>query len=648
MKRLALLAALLGAAAVQAAPQPAAIFADGMVLQRDQPIRVWGRAEPGEAITLHFAGATAHAQAGADGRFSATLPARPAGGPFELQLQGKTTVTLKDVLLGDVWLASGQSNMEWELRLAANGDREVAAANFPLIRERHVAHRTSLRLEDDLAPAPWRPALPPHAASFSAVAYFFAREVHRATGVPIGIVHSSWGGTHVETWTSASGHAYDPELAALVRRLPHDPASFGVMRRERFWAIARAWQGDGAPAPADAALTAAPAFDDSAWKTLDAPRNWEEQGLDGFDGIVWARRAVELTPAQAAGAAELQLGAIDDCDETFVNGQRLGGNCQWDEARRYTLPAGLLKPGRNVIAVRITDTGGGGGFHGDAARLQLVTAAGTLPLAGPWRARVQAPLESSGPAPNDMPTLLYNGMVHPLRGLGLRGVIWYQGESNVGRAARYQQAFPALIQDWRRVFGQPALPFYFVQLASFLPLANNTLAGSPWAELREAQRLTALHVPHTGMAVAIDIGEADDIHPRNKQDVGRRLALQALAGVYGQAVHPHGPRFVKTEQRGAQIAVEFDAPQGLQARGGGPLRGFAVAQGDGPFHPAQARIVGTRVVLESAAVAQPDVVRYGWFDNASEANLVGGDGLPASPFRTDARTLLTAKGRFVP
>ncbi|MBL8308037.1 MAG: hypothetical protein JNM33_15200, partial [Rubrivivax sp.] len=218
MKRVLLLAAWAAVLGAQAAPKPAAIFADGMVLQRDQPVRVWGRAEPGEAVEVSLAGASAKTQADAEGRFSATLPARPAGGPHELQLRGSSTVTLRDIYLGDVWLASGQSNMEWALRLAANGEREVAAANFPLIRERHVAHRASLRLEDDLAPAPWRPALPQHAGTFSAVAYFFARDVHRATGVPIGIVHSSWGGTHVETWTSAAGHAHDPELAALVRR----------------------------------------------------------------------------------------------------------------------------------------------------------------------------------------------------------------------------------------------------------------------------------------------------------------------------------------------------------------------------------------------------------------------------------------------
>lgn len=640
------LALALSGLGASAAPQLAAIFGDGMVLQREQPLTLWGRAEPGEALQIDLAGRRARATAGPDGRFRVTLRAAPAGGPHELRVRGRGEQVLRDVWLGDVWLASGQSNMEWSVKDAADAAREIAAADWPQIRHIKVARQASLRPESDIKPAAWSAARPVAVGAFSAVGYYFAREIHRATGVPIGIVNASWGGTHIETWTSPRAAAADPDLAPLLRRMPTDAAAFAAEHRRRQWAIVQQWQQTPAPETRTDAQWADPALDDAAWRTLQVPQVWEEQGLDGFDGHVWYRHSIELSAEQAAGAAELQLGAVDDCDETWLNGQRIGGLCEWDQPRRHAVPAGLLRPGRNVIAVKVTDGLGAGGFHGDAARVRLLTATGELPLAGVWKARVAAPIERAEALANDLPTLAFNGMLQPLQGLGLRGVIWYQGESNVERAARYGAAFRGLISDWRRHFERPQLPFHFVQLASFRPLAENTLAGSRWAELRDAQR-QALSLPHTGMAVALDIGDADDIHPRNKQEAGRRLALLALRDAYGKTVVDRGPRLRSAVPRGDHLELSFQAPHGLAVRGGGTLQGFAVAEGDGPFHAAEAQLVGSLVRLRSAAVPRPTVARYGWFDNAGMANLTGRDGLPAEPFRTDRRPGLTDGQRFV-
>ena len=368
-----------------------------------------------------------------------------------------------------------------------------------------------------------------------------------------------------------------------------------------------------------------------------------QQGLAGFDGDVWFRRTVDLTEAQAAGGATLHLCMIDDCGEAFVNGARVGGVCGWNVLRHHAVPPGVLRAGRNQIAVRVTDTGGDDGFYGDPAALQLETPAGKLPLAGRWKARVASVLSKTEPTANDAPTLLFNGMVQPLLPMAVRGVLWYQGESNVPRAAGYAAAFQGLITDWRAQWGQPNMPIYFVQLASFLPLERNTLAGSAWAELRDAQR-QALALPYTGMVVATDLGDEHDIHPKNKQAIGDRLARLALHGVHGKPVVASGPVWRAMRVRGRQIELTFSHQHtGLAARGehglaaadGSPLSGFAIADASGRFVPALAQLQGGRVVVSSPAVAQPVAVRYGWVDNPSLANLVNAAGLPASPFRTD-------------
>lgn len=645
---LALVLVLLApAGAAHAELRLAGLFSDHMVLQRGQPLRIWGWAAPGEAVLLSLAGRQARAHADARGRWQARLPALPAGGPYELRLRGRSeALRIDDVLIGEVWLAAGQSNMEWALA-DSDGGAAAAAADDPLLRHAKVPHQLALQPREDGAALRWQLATPQQAPGFSAVAYHHARRLRRELGVPVGIINVSWGGSPLEAWMSPQMLAAQPELRALLKELPASQQAFAARYRERQLARVRRWQGgdDGADA---AANWASPDLDESRWNSLNAPGLWESQGLEGFDGQLWVRKTVMLSAAQAARAASLSLAMVDDCDESFVNGQRLGGACGWNQARRYALPAGLLREGANVIAVRVIDHGGGGGLHGEAADLALQLGDERLPLAGAWRARIEAPLLKNEPDYADLPGLIYNAMLHPLLGYGLRGWLWYQGESNVERAAQYERSFPLFIDALRRSWGLGDLPFLFVQLAAYLPLERNSLQGSYWAELREAQRQTQLRLPATGMVVATDIGDAIDIHPRNKRAVGERLAALALQQAYGRRqIAAQGPRLRSWRRQGAQASLRFDSGGGaLRSRDGAPLQGFAVAAANRVFVPAQARIEGRCVVLRHPQGLSIEAVRYAWVDNPAQANLVNAAGLPASPLRTDRWPRLSEDARY--
>ena len=623
----------------------ARIFGDHMVLQRDQPIRVWGWARPGEKVRVEFRGQSVQAVADAQGRWLASLESEPAGGPYELTIRGENSITLRDVLVGEVWVGSGQSNMEWSVKDSSNAVQELAQSDFPLIRHFKAPKTIAFTPAEDIGEAVWKVSGPGNTGEFSAAGYFFARKIHQELGVPVGIINTSWGGTHIETWISAKTLGAQPDFD--LSSMPADAAGFAARYRERMKALISAWQTGGLDAEGLSEAWKEPDFNDGAWSVLRAPKLWEEQGLDDLDGVVWYRRAIELTPRQAASEAVLQLGTIDDDDETYLNGRRVGQTRGWDAPRRYSVPQGLLKPGRNVVAVRVTDTGGGGGFYGRDEGMALKLGAESVSLAGDWKARVESFLSKDEPGPNDLPTLLFNSMVSPITKLSIAGVLWYQGESNVPRAEQYARTFPLMIEDWRRQWGRPNLPFYFVQLASFLPLARNDLKGSSWAELRDAQRQT-LSLPNTGMVVAVDIGDADSIHPLSKQAVGLRLALHALKNQYGKKVAAGGPMYRAMRVRGHEVELSFtDAGLGLvMPQGDAVLRGFAVADKRREFKPAQARIQGDKVIVSRLDMPDPKAVRYGWVDNPQESNLFNRDGLPASPFRTDDWPLQTAGKKY--
>jgi sialate O-acetylesterase len=639
-------ALLLASASARADVKPANIFGSHMVLQRDLPIKIWGWAGKSESVSIEFHGQKKRATPDQDGKWTVVLESEPAGGPFSLVISGRNTIVFEDVLVGDVWVCSGQSNMEWILKNAVNGDREVAAANFPAIRHLEIPDKTSLQPEKDIAKSTWQVCNPAQAGQFSAVAYFFARKLYEETKIPIGLVNSTWGGTHCETWMSKTTLQNCLEFQEAVASLPQSLPDFEQMERRKLDLLIDKFQGN-----INRAATAdgweSEYWNDADWMPLQAPQLWEEQGLQDFDGVVWLRKSITLTEAQALQPATLLLGTIDDCDSTYLNGQKIGFTCSWDLPRIYPVPAGLLKPGRNVIAVKVIDWGGGGGFYGQERALQLVLGKDSIALAGAWKASADRQSIQTSLGPNTLPTLLFNGMVSPIIPFGIKGVIWYQGESNVPRAAQYARAFPLLITDWRTQWQQGDFPFYFVQLAAYLLPEKNNLMGSDWAELRDAQR-QALALPNTGMVVATDIGDANDIHPRNKQDVGLRLALQALRHDYGKNIEYSGPLYRSMQVNGREIELSFDhAGSGLVAKNKyGYLFGFAIAGADQQFKWAKATIKGDKVVVFSEEVPNPVAVRFGWLDNPEETNLFNREGLPASPFRTDNWKLITEGVRF--
>lgn len=633
MTRLLAFALLLaGLPSAQAVELPR-IFADGMVLQREQPIPVWGRATPGATVRVLFDGDAASAVADANGDWQLRLPAHAAGGPLRMRIDdGHAPVELRDVLVGEVWLASGQSNMEWPLAQTDAAEAVIAAANDPLIRHFKIPKSWAGTPQWQIQDGQWLAASPTTADEFSAAAYYFATALRKATGVPVGIIDSTWGGSSIEAWMDAAALGLDPAAVdAQARQLRKADTQALAQTRDNL----RRW-----PAVGGEPDWARPGIDDAGWAEIAAPGLWEGAGWNGMDGIAWYRKTFTLSAAEAKAGIRLGLGRIDDSDIAWVNGVQVGQTrMQYNQPRVYPVPAAALRAGVNVIAVRVEDTGGGGGLHGDADEL-FVQPANAAPrtLAGRWKFRPQQVTVALVDDKNQQPTALYNAMIHPLQSYGLRGVIWYQGEANantVEQAQGYRDQFPALIRQWRRQFDQPALPFLWVQLASFGSGLDHA-ADSPWAVLRESQT-AALSLPATAQVVTLDIGNSLDIHPRNKQDVGKRLALAARSVAYGETLVHRGPvhRHVRFADHAAWLDFD-DGGAALTARSGGrDLQGFVVAGADRVFHPARARIEGNGVVVRSDAVVTPVAVRYGWQDDAGDADLVNAAGLPASPFRSD-------------
>ena len=641
MKRLLPLLSLALAAGCAAPPASnvnvPALFSDHMVVQRDRAINVWGSAAPGGRVDVSLADQTESTTAGADGKWAVALQPLPAGGPHTLTIVGVDTLRFDDVLVGEVWVASGQSNMEWTLRNTNSAEQEIAAAeNYASIRLLDVAHVVSAHPIDSVAASGWAVASPTTVPGFSSVGWFFGRDLADSLDVPVGIISSNWGGTRAEAWTSQDGLAAFPEFRQSLNMVKSETASI----QDTYDGLVAEWQN--ALLAADSGFAAAPTWNvpalaDGDWPTMSLPKNWEDDALPGFDGVVWFRKTISLPDEWASNDLELSLGTIDDLDSTWVNGTLVGGINQWDAQRRYTISSDILKPGPNVIAIRVFDTGGGGGIDGTAEQMYLSGPNGDqISLAGSWHYRVGLNLGSAAARPpriQDLPTVLYNGMIAPLLPYGIRGTIWYQGESNAPRAEQYRSLFPAMIKDWRKQWNQGDFPFYFVQLANFMAVQDDPNEASAWAELREAQT-GALELPNTGMAVAIDIGEAGDIHPRNKQDVGRRLSRWALADVYGHDVVPSGPLYSGMQREGSTIRINFDHAAGLRTPDDEPIGGFVIAGPDSSFVWADARIDGSSVIVSSPLVPDPVAVRYGWANNPN-LNLRNGAGLPASPFRTD-------------
>ena len=646
----------------------APIFSDHAVLQRQQPIRIWGWGTPGATVTVRLDTVTAQTEVDAEGRWQAELPPQEAGGPYTLTVEsnGERRV-VEDVLIGEVWVASGQSNMEMPLmpRLAgwSPGDsiygaaEAVRTADYPQMRLLTVERAVALTPQDTFA-GTWQVASPQTVATFSAVAYFFGRRLHEALGVPVGIIHSSWGGTPAEAWTGRDHLRELEDFREIVARLE---ATEPVLHELEAWRSRL--QQIAVPAGNDTTFWATLDLNDGRYAenplpdtlTMSLPTRWEDTEMGAFDGVVWFQRRVQVPEAWLGRDLVLELGPIDDMDRTYFNGQPVGGYERlgyWNTPRRYRVPAALVRR-ENLIAVRVIDTQGGGGLWGQPEQLRLYPENepdAALSLAGTWhywpvaelvgrRLYVfgEGPLSYTGRpklpvslGPNT-PTTLFNGMIHPLIPYSIRGAIWYQGESNVGRASQYERLFPTLIRCWRTHWALGDFPFYFVQIA---PYDYGPNARSQ--RLREAQLRTMLRVPHTGMVVTTDVGDDHNIHPARKREVGERLALWALANDYGfRDLVYSGPIYERMEREGTRLRLYFRyADGGLVLRPADDGGEFVIAGPDRVFHPARVRVEGETLVVWSPRVSDPQAVRYGW-SNTPHATLFNRAGLPASPFRTD-------------
>jgi len=628
------------------------IFGDNMVLQRNKPIPLWGWGSPNEKITIRFNHQTKTVTTDLNGNWKVNLDKEAAGGPYQLVLKGINTVTFKNVLVGEVWICSGQSNMEMPIEgwgKINNYQEEIAAAKYPQIRHIKIPNTVNSTPQKDISPGdstiiPWQVCSPQTAGDFTAAGYFFARELYNQLKIPIGLINTSWGGTHVETWTSREGFEGSDEFKRMIAQMPVlNLDSLAKVRKEAVMKNIQSLQGS-LPAQNEASSWNTD-IDDNTWPQMSLPSLWEQRQLGDLDGVVWFRRTVDL-PADAAKEATLELAMIDDNDVTYVNGVKVGGTNSYNQHRRYSIPAGVLKAGRNFISVRVEDTGGGGGIYGDSAAMKLTIGENIIPLAGNWKFKAEQVYGNpSSVGPNSYPTLLFNAMVNPLIPYAFEGVIWYQGEANAGRAFQYRKAFPLMITDWRKHWNAGDFPFYFVQLASYNADNGNSKNGSAWAELREAQTMT-LSLPNTGMAVTTDIGNSTDIHPKNKQDVGKRLAAIALRNVYKKDVVCSGPMYQSMKVSGNKIMISFTNIGGGLLSKNGELKGFEISGLSGQFYPAIATIDGNRVVVESEMVKFPAAVRFGWKDDAGDDNLFNKEGFPASPFRTDKWKGITEGHKF--
>ena len=640
MSALAFGGATVGLAGARADVKLHPLFTDNMVLQRDKIDPVWGTADAGERVTVSVAGQSATAVARLDGRWMVRLQPLKVATNLTMTVSGKNTLTLRNVAVGDVYLCSGQSNMEFSLQswsppesaVGRAARAEVDAANYPDIRLLTIPHAIKAQPQSEAAtPLNWNVCSPQTAGGFSAVGYYFGRELHRKLGVPIGLINSSWGGTIIEAWTSPTTMQRMPQYRPTISALQEaSRATLPMPQRIANW-----WKS--VPGAQNNAWTQA-SFDDSAWSNMNLPTNWETAGMSGFDGIAWFRKTVDVPAALAGQEMTLHLGTIDDGDTTWFNGTQVGATeMAAGQNRVYTVPGNLVKAGRNVVTVRVLDTGGDGGINGGEAMRLERAGANPIALGGAWKYQKGAAMNTLPPFPTDFgnnpnqPTVLYNGMIAPLVPLAMRGAIWYQGESNAGAPVQYRTLMPALIRDWRARFGQD-LTFYYVQLANFMERGAQP-EESGWAELREAQTMT-LSVPRTGMATIIDIGEANDIHPANKRDVGIRLALNALAKDYGYKIEYSGPVMESMRRQGSALRVSFKHANGLRTSDNRPPAGFAIAGRDRKFVWAASRLEGQSVVLSNPAVPAPVFVRYAWANNP-DTNLYNSADLPAVPFRSD-------------
>ncbi len=645
MKRISisvLLVLLIAVASQGASLQLPTILGDHMVLQQKSFAKIWGWAEPEQLVkvTASWNDRTYSTVTDQKGNWQVSVATGKAGGPYTVTIEADITRVLKDILLGEVWICSGQSNMEFQLRNAETAGEEIQGSDFPGIRLFTVEKNIAMRPLEDVHGS-WELCNPNTSPGFSAVAYFFGKALHQELDVPVGLVHTSWGGTPSEAWTSRETLGkfgdFDQQLEELystsedLEKARREQARVETMLKEQQdfenkenIGFSEGWMNTD--------------FDASDWEAIACPAEWsslEEVGM--LEGVVWMRTAIAIPERWIGKDLSLELGPVDEMDLTYVNGVEVGTSRvinDWNTPRVYQVPAALITSGQLQLSIRIVNTHAQGGLFGEAEQLKIYPAENQkdmpVMLAGQWKYRIayrfpEVPMIFN----SHTPSVLYNGMLFPLKNMAIKGAIWYQGESNQTRAMQYRTIFPGMIEDWRATWKQGEFPFYFVQIAPY-----NYGPEPTSAELREAQLLTLSKVKHTGMAVTMDIGNPDNIHPTNKRDVGRRLALWALAMDYGKDLVYSGPLYRDQSIEDGKIRIHFNCTgSGLEAKGG-PLTHFEIAGADQLYHPAEAVIDGESILVSSPDVSSPVAVRYGW-SNTAEPNLFNNEGLPASSFCTN-------------
>lgn len=616
------------------------LISDGIVLQREIRIPIWGWADVGEEVTVSFNGNTYVAKTGVDKKWKVMLNPVKAGGPFKMTIVATNTITVKNILVGDVWLSSGQSNMEYELyKSAEKYSKEIASSTNDNIRHFLVKRKISFNALDDIESVKgWQAASPATVLNFTAVGYFFARDLYEKYKVPIGIINSSYGGTPAEAWMNENALKDFPNYYANAMKYKDVAVVDKITEIDK--GMVDNWYkqvNDGDVGTTEKWYETN--YNSLDWKTMQMPAFWQKKGLSDVEaGVVWFKKEIIIAATDLGKDAMLKLGNIIQRDITYFNGVMVGttGNKYLD--RNYVIEAKLLKLGKNVITIRVLNESGDAGFIQDKS-YQLELNNKTIDLNGDWQYKLSnssKPLQRGGITTfQKEPTAMYHGMLEPFVGYGIKGVIWYQGESNIGKNKEYLKLFSGLITQWRKEWGQGDFPFLFVQLAN-----NNAPKKEPGdsnlAALQEAQQQT-LALPNTGMAVANDIGEWNDVHPKNKLDVGKRLALVAQKVAYGdKKVIYSGPVYQSMKISGKKIILTFsNVGGGLIAKNGGELKYFSIAGDNKKFMWAKAKIVGNTIEVWDESITSPVAVRYAWADNPEGANLYNKEGLPTSAFRTD-------------
>ena len=655
----------------QVGPPPfvSTLFADNMVLERNKPDAIWGWSDPGDQIKVEIAGKTATAVAGADRRWQTKIDPPAVGGPYTMTITGQhQTATIKNVAVGDVWFCSGQSNMQFGLRQAKTGTEDAAKADLPNIRFFTVAQRSPYHPIDNVG-GTWNVVTPDTAGRVAAVAFYFARKVQQETHIPIGLIISAVGGVPAETFMSIDAvkqiHDFDPLVTEYNRIVAEN-------KGPEYGNFVQHWYDD-----YDIGMKehwAAPDYDDSSWKTVTIPGGFAELGVPDSPALVYFRKTFDVSeadatplPAPAASPAgqrgprgaggfpgfgrdSVQLGIIEKMDTVYINGQEIGGSAWVENPRRYGIRPGMLHPGKNVITIRVLKSIPKGGFESKPEDLKMTIGDKTIPLAGEWKAKLAVDGRPPQPMPlryqnwPQMPGVLYTGMLQPIAPYSLAGAIWYQGEENSPRGYQYRRVLSAMIADWRKTFEEPNMPFIVVQLPAYLPHSDMPI-DDDWSNLRESQAVVAQTVPNTCLAVTIDTGDPNTIHPTDKEPAGDRIARCAMVMVYGdKKVVDQGPTVEKVERRKGEVRLKFTHADGGLVSKGDKLGEFSIAGDDQQFHWATARIEGDTIIVSSPDVPNPKEVRYAWQSNPV-ATLFNGAGLPASPFRTDHWKVETESAR---